>query len=102
MLVHSKRRAVVAFLKRHPALWTTATVERLYEQVVRGARADLRQAARLADAAHWLSQELNDDSSRAQALRALGHVALMRGRYTDALERYESALVLFRRLGRDV
>jgi len=96
------RRALVSFLRAQHELWDPAIVEGLYERVVRVARADLRQAERLAEAAVWLSDKLADDSCRAQSLRAVGHVLLIRGKYNDALERYRAALELFRRLGRDL
>jgi len=93
---------MVTFLQRQPRLWDPAIVERLYEQVVRVARVDLRQAERLADGAAWLADKLKDDLCRAQSLRALGHVWMIRGKPGDALERYDAALRLFRALGRDV
>jgi CHAT domain-containing protein len=45
---------------------------------------------------------LGDERARAQSLRAVGHVLFARGRYPEALENYESALDLFRRLGREL
>ena len=62
----------------------------------------MRQAERLADAAMWLAGKLEDDGCRAQSLRAVGHVLLIRGKYSEALERYEGARELFRTLGREV
>ena len=98
----SSRRAMVAFLRHQPQLWNPAVVESLYERVVRVARADLRQAERLADAAAWLADKLDDDRCRAQSLRAIGHVLLIRRQYGEALKRYEAALQLFRTAGQDV
>ncbi len=98
----SSRRAIATFLQRQPQLWHPDVVDELYERVVRVARVDLRQAERLADAATWLADKLGDDRCRAQSLRAAGHVALFRGQHSEALERYEAALGLFRALGRDV
>ena len=88
----SSRRALMTFVRHRPELWTPAIVEGLYERVVRVARVDLRQAERLADAAMWIADQLGDDRSRAQSLRAVGHVALFRGHHSKALERYEAAL----------
>jgi CHAT domain-containing protein len=102
LAAQSSHRAMVAFLRAQPELWDPAVVERLYERVVRVARADVTQAERLADAATWISEKLGDDSCRAQSLRAVGHVLLIRGKYTDALARYEAALELFRALDREV
>ncbi len=96
------QRALVTFLRRQNRLWDPAIVEQLYERVVRVARADLRQAGRLADAATWLAGKLEDDGCRAQSLRAMGHVLSIRGKYKEALERYDAARELFRALGRDV
>jgi tetratricopeptide (TPR) repeat protein len=93
-----KRREI---LHRHRRLHAPKVVEMLYEEVVRLARVDLRQADRLAQAASWIANRLEDDYCRAQGLRAAGHVLLIRGRYAEALESYRSALSLFRRLGRD-
>src|SRR5262249_9556765 len=42
------------------------------------------------------------DGCRAQSLRAMGHVLLVRGRYRQALEQYDAALELFDAAGREV
>ena len=99
LAVLPSRRAMIAFLTRQRELWNPAAVEQLYEQVVRVSRVDVRQATRLADGAAWLAAELGDDRSRAQSLRAGGHVLLIRRRYGDALQRYRAALRLFRAAG---
>ena len=98
----SSRRAMVTFLRHQPHLWDPTVVQGLYECVVRVARVDLRQAERLADAATWLADKLRDDRCRAQSLRAVGHVLLIRRKYGDALKRYEAALQLFRTAGTDI
>jgi len=54
--------------------WKPETVTRFYDEVVRLARVDLRQAERLARAALWISGEIGDEGSRAASLRAVGHV----------------------------
>jgi CHAT domain-containing protein/tetratricopeptide (TPR) repeat protein len=95
-------RARASFLRRHPQLWNPPVVERLYTRVVRLARTDLQRADRLAQAAKWVADKLEDDGCRAQSLRAAGHVRFCRGRYTEALEHYDQALMLFRRLTREV
>lgn len=102
LAVLPSRRAMIAFLTRQRELWDPAVVEQLYEQVARVARIDVREASRLADGAAWLAARLGDKRSRAQSLRASGHVLLMRGRYGDALQRYRAALRLFRAAGDDV
>jgi CHAT domain-containing protein len=99
---HSSRRAMVAFLRHQRHLWNPTVVEGLYECVVRVSRVDLRQAERLADAATWLADKLADDRCRAQSLRAVGHVLLIRRKYGEALTRYEAALQLFRTAGSEI
>ena len=54
--------------------WKPETVARLYDEVVRLVRVDLRQAERLARAAAWIAAQIEDEGSRAASLRALGHV----------------------------
>jgi tetratricopeptide (TPR) repeat protein len=93
-------RARAAFLRKHPELWTPATIDQLYAGVVRLARIDVMRAGRLARAAAWIADELDDDASRAQSLRAVGHVSAIRGNHAAALESYQAALALFRRRGR--
>jgi CHAT domain-containing protein len=89
------------FLRKNRALFNPAAVGLLYEEVVRLARLDLRKADRLAQSAIWVADRLGDDFCRAQSLRAVGHVQLIKGKYTDALQSYQEALSLFRALGRE-
>ena len=91
-----------SFLLRHSELWNAAVVDNLYGRIVRVARVDLQRADRLARAAKWVAEKLDDDGSRAQSLRASGHVRFFRGKYAAALEDYEAAARLFRHAGRDV
>jgi len=98
----STSRARVSFLRRHRELQEPAVVEQLYAHVVRLARVDLQQADRLAHAATWLADILEDEGARAQSLRATGHVLFIRGKYKEALEHYNAAVKLFRRAGREV
>lgn len=95
------RRARESFLRRQKELWTPAFVDQLYARVVRLARIDLKRADRLARAASWIAERLDDDGCRAQSLRAAGHIRSIRGNHVDALAAFKSALTLFRRLGRD-
>ena len=95
-------RSRTIFLRRHPELRTPAVVEELYTRVVRLARTDAQRTGRLAQAATWIADRLDDAGSRAQALRAAGHVHYIGGKYRQALARYDAAATLFRRAGRDV
>jgi len=64
----SRRRSALLSRKR----WASpATVAKLYEETVRLARIDLRQAERLAKSASWLSRKIGDEASRALGFRAL-------------------------------
>lgn len=95
-------RSRESFLRRHGQLWDPAVVERMYVGVVRLARIDLRRADRLAQAAKWVAEKLDDDACRAQSLRAAGHISASRGRHHEALESYDAALILFQQLGREI
>jgi len=98
----STARLRTAFLLRHRELWDAAVVDNLYARIVRLARVDLQQADRLARAAGWIAEKLDDAGCRAQSLRASGHVRFFRGKYRAALEDYDAAAQLFRQAGREV
>jgi tetratricopeptide (TPR) repeat protein len=98
----SSARVRTSFLLRHKELWEPAVVERLYDRVVRLARSDVGRTDRLAQAAKWVAEKLEDDGCRAQSLRAIGHVRFLCGKYREALEQYDAAAKLFRRAGREV
>jgi Tfp pilus assembly protein PilF len=93
------RRAVRSFVRRHGELRDAATVDRLHDEVVRVALSDVRQADRLAKTARHVAELLGEARARAQGLRAAGHVRFARGQYVEALDDYEAALKIFRRLG---
>jgi tetratricopeptide (TPR) repeat protein len=78
------------------------TVARLYDEMVRLARIDLRQAERLARSAAWLSRRLNDGAARALGLRAMGHIQFLKGRNAAAWRYYEAALALYEQLGKEL
>lgn len=94
-------RQLVSFFKRHAELCDVAVVSRLHDEVVRLAFTDVGQADRLARAARHLAEMLADEGARAQSLRAAGHVLFARGRWSEALECYDDALKLYRRLGQE-
>jgi CHAT domain-containing protein/tetratricopeptide (TPR) repeat protein len=98
----SQARLRTTFLLQHRELWDAAVVEDLYARIVRVARVDLQRADRLARAARWIADKLDDAGSRAQSLRASGHIRFFQGKYTAALEEYEAAARLFRQAGREV
>ncbi len=99
--VHSPR-ARASFVRRHRELVDPAVVDELYGRVVRLARVDLEHADRLALAARVIADALDDDMSRAQSIRAQGHVRFIRGEHGAALKHYDAAAKLFRRAGRDI
>lgn len=98
----SNARLRTSFLQRHRELWQAAVVDNLYARIVRVARVDLQRADRLARAARWVAEKLDDAGSLAQSLRASGHVSFLRGKYDAALQDYEAAARLFRDAGREV
>lgn len=85
------------FLARQKHLLRPETVDWLYEEVVKRAHVDLQKAERLAQAARCIARQLKNPVSRAQSLRALGHIRFLRGSYSRALSDYKAALVIFRR-----
>jgi CHAT domain-containing protein/Tfp pilus assembly protein PilF len=95
----SARRAL---LRRNPQLLSTSAVEELYGEVVRLARIDLNQAAAVARALSLVAEYLGDDHSKGISLRATGHVLYLTGKHKQAVEHYEHALHLFRRLRSDM
>ena len=88
-------------LREHRDRWDASLMQAMYDYVVRLARSDLQQASRVALAAKWLAAQMHDEAAAAQSSRALGHVALNLGRHREAVRRYNDALRIYRRLGRD-
>jgi len=82
--------------------WQPQTVTRMYDEMVRLARIDLRQAERLALAAAWLSEQIDDEASRATGLRAMGHIFFLKGDHPPACEHYRRALEIYQRLGMEL
>ncbi len=95
-------------LRRHQILrgarplWQPDTVTRLYAESGRLIHVDLAQAERLARSASWISGKMGDDLARAEGLRAMGHIAYLRGRSESAWELYGKALAIYERHGKEV
>jgi tetratricopeptide (TPR) repeat protein len=90
------------FLRRRTWLHKSAAVEQLYDEVVRLARVELRRAEGLARTTEWLAKQSGDEAARALAIRANGHVLHLSGRHAEAVQRYEAAISIYRRLHRDL
>lgn len=90
-----------ALLAANEGMHQAGVLQAMYDDVVKLTRVDLQRAERLAQVCRWLAGRLKDDYSRAQSLRATGHVLYARGKYAQAVERYQAALVLLEALGRD-
>jgi CHAT domain-containing protein/tetratricopeptide (TPR) repeat protein len=88
------------FSLNSPNCSSLATI--LYGEVLRLNRVDLARASRVAEALLWLADDLRDEHTRGEALRASAHVSYLTTRYQAALEQYESAIKIFERLGEDV
>lgn len=91
-----------AYLAVRPDVRNRDAIQSLYDAVVTLVRVDVQQAERLAQAASWIAEELNDAAATAQSARAVGHVLYITGKYKQAIEEYERALVLFESVGRDL
>jgi CHAT domain-containing protein len=89
-------------LRKHAGPGSTQLVELLYQEVVKLVRINLQRAERVAQAAGWLAEELDDDAARAHSLRAKGHVSYLTGNYRSALEQHEKARQIFHRLGQEL
>jgi CHAT domain-containing protein/tetratricopeptide (TPR) repeat protein len=95
-------------LRRHQILlsarawWQPETVSRLYAESGRRIHADVAQAERLARSAWWIARKLGDDLARAEGLRAMGHIAYLRGRSEAAAALYDKAFVIYERRGQDI
>ena len=87
------------FLARHADLLQREAVAGLCDRVVAEIRVDLDEAERLASAARFLAEELDDDYSRGRGLRAVAIVLTLRHQNDPALRRLEAALECFERAG---
>jgi len=98
----AKQRDRRQLLAKHTRRDPSAAVDPLYEEAVELARVDLLRAERVAQAAELLANRLGDGYSRAQSLRARGHILYLTGKYQAALQCHRTALRIFERLGREV
>ena len=90
------------FLRENPALKQERAVRYLTDRVVTIMQHDSDLALQWAEAASWLAGVLQDDDCRAKSARAVGDCLFLKGQYRDALNSYQRALDLFRRLKQDV
>ena len=91
-----------AFLATQDDKRSRSAVDSLYNAVVIYARVDLQKAERMAHAATWIAEQIDDSYSSAQSARAVGHVFYLTSKYQKAIHEYEKALVIFQRIGHDV
>lgn len=89
-------------LAKHTRRNATAVIDSVYEEAVELTRVDLRRAERVVQAAEYLARKSGDSYSRAQSLRARGHIFYLTGNYRAALRCHQAALRFFERLGREV
>ncbi|HTS31723.1 MAG TPA: CHAT domain-containing protein [Bryobacteraceae bacterium] len=87
-------------LLEHRQWWRPETVTRFYDEVVRRIHVDIQQADRLARSAAWLAGRLDDPASRAEGLRAQGHLLYLRRKYEAARSHYQQAASIYQSLGR--
>jgi hypothetical protein len=80
---------------------TEAVADLIAEDVVRLLRVDLDRAERMAEALSWIAGDVGG-RALGTAARALGHVALQRGRHDEALRHYAQAARAFTHLGLDL
>lgn len=91
-----------ALLRKKPGLRERDVVLRIADAVPQAARQDVARADRLAAAASWLADLLDDDFCRARGARAVANVRQQSGRYDEAEENYSRALALFEKLGDEI
>ena len=91
-----------ALLSSCPGILERETLLRIADAVPQVARQDIVRADRLASAACWLAELLDDDFCRARGARALANVFQQSGRHAAAEEQYARALALFEQLGDEI
>jgi CHAT domain-containing protein/tetratricopeptide (TPR) repeat protein len=90
------------YITEHASLWERNIVLGIADAVVNMAREDVTRAERLAEAATWLSEVLQDDFCRARSARAMGNLQVLQGKNKEALLTYQKSYELFRRLSAEV
>jgi tetratricopeptide (TPR) repeat protein len=90
------------YIVEHPQTRERDIVLGIADAVVKMAREDVVRAERLAEAATWLSEVLNDDFCRARSARAMGNVQVLQGKNKEALPTYQKSYDLFRQLSGEV
>ena len=96
------RRARRRLLMRYLPSDSKRLADQLYEEVVRLARIDLRQAGRVADCLALLASKQADRYVLAQDSRASGHMMYLTGNYHAAAQKHEAALKAFQQLKLDL
>ncbi len=95
---HARRQLLLRKSRANPR----ELADRLYDEVVRLTRVDMRRAERVAEALAWLAEQQPEAYVRAQSLRAFGHVLYLTGNYRSAGQKHQAALRIFDRLGLDL
>jgi CHAT domain-containing protein/predicted negative regulator of RcsB-dependent stress response len=88
------------FVLRHPSLLRPEVVVELTDRIREQVRVDVQQALRMADAALFIANRLDDKESLARALRAKANVLYAKGEHASAVELHEQAVVLFEESGK--
>ncbi len=91
-----------ALLDSCPGILERETVLRIADAVPQVARQDIVRADRLATAACWLAELLNDDFCRARGTRAMANVCQQSGKHAAAEEQYARALAFFEQIGDEI
>jgi len=97
-----EERSRHSFLQREPGLQNREAVQKLFDEVVRLVRIDLRRAHRLAKETLWLGRQLGDEASKALGFRALGHVYYLKSKHQLARTHYEAAIAIYATLQQDM
>ena len=91
-----------ALLDSCPGILERETVLRIADAVPQVARQDIVRADRLATAACWLAELLDDDFCRARGARAMANVFQQSGKHAAAEEQYARALAFFEQIGDEI